>query len=133
MNLKCVHLLIYCLNLLEEKVRQRFIYCLDHHLVDRALNEMLKAGRFPGWFSREFCFDSLYARLNGLRECLSCASANDLLRLDGTNFNYHLELSERIIDWLIGETGMDRKVVQALAHELSDKLSKLLSEKQTPA
>lgn len=133
MELKCVHLLIVCLNLLEEKVKRRFSECLDNHRLDSALHSLMKNGRFPEWFSRAFHYDALYGSLGGVRECLSAASANGLLRMDGTHFNYHLELSGRLINYLLGGLNMKIEYAQSLAEELNKELTRMLDEKQPPA
>lgn len=133
MDLKCAHLLIACLNLLEEKIKERFTECLDHHWLDRALHQMIKEKLFPEWFSKEFHYDPLYARLGCLRNCLSAASANALLRMDGTNFHYHLELPEAVTDYLLSEIPFDKSRAKILAEKLGKLLSRFLSGQKLPA
>lgn len=123
----CIDLLVALLNLLDEKVRHRITELLDSHRLDQALHKMITARSFPEWFSKEFTFDSLYGRLNGLRECLSTASRNGFLRLDGTNFHYHADLSEYVVNALLADIPFDPAEAKRLAQELSRLLAESLS------
>ena len=127
--MKHVYLLITCLNLLDQVLKERFTEILDRRLLDRSLWKMIQSGHFPGWFAREFHYDALYSHLSGLREALSFASNNGLLRLDGSEFHYHLELSERVVDTLLEDILFERKEVRMLALELSGLLSQALALK----
>lgn len=121
-DLDCVCLLIACLNLLDKDTKNRITRFLDHHLLDRSLHQMMFRGFFPGWFSDSFCYDPLHSWLGGLRECLAFASANLLLRMDGTNFYYHPDLTGDTISRLLGEIPFNPQEAQALGRELSRSL-----------
>ena len=125
-NLRCAHLLMPVLNLMSENTKARFSEYLDSGRLDRSLNKMMRDGLFPDWFAKEFSYDPLYGRVNELRTLLSGAAFNGLLRLDGTHFQYHLELSEYLIDYLLTEVPLEKEKACVLA----EKLNELLTQNQ---
>ncbi len=122
----CVRLLIAVLNLLDEKAKSQITRALDHRVLDRAIHDMIAGKLFPAWFSKEFHLDPLYGTLDGLRQCLSMAAANGLLRMDGTYFDYHPDLSERVTDELLAGIPFEKREARKLGRTLNTFLTDAL-------
>ena len=113
-----VHFLFAVLGLLETDHKRYIGRLLDQKVIDRALRDMFQRELFPEWFQEEFSYDPLYVIMSGLRECFSQAAADLLIRLDGSDFKYHLELSEDEALRLTDDIPIERSTAQALAKEL---------------
>ncbi len=122
-RLDSMNLLVACFNLMEERNKERFEALLKTGKIDLALNQLLQDGTFPEWFSKDFSFNHVYKRLNGLHECLSLASSAGLLRMDGTNFDYHLDLTPRMIAHLMTNIPMANDDIRKIAKRLDSLLN----------
>ena len=122
-ELKSLYLLMACLNLMQQPTRERFEQLLKTRRMDRALHELLTNGVFPQWFRKNFFFDPLHGTLSGLREYLSAATANELVRMDGTNFAYHLELSPRLIAHLMCDVPLANDEIRKISKQLESLLN----------
>ena len=118
MRQRHVHFLFAILGLLEEDRKRHIAQLLDQKVIDRALRDMFQRKLFPEWFREEFSYDPLYAIMDGLRECFSQAAADLLIRLDGTDFKYHITLSEDEALHLADDIPLERSAAQALTKEL---------------
>jgi len=128
-GMKHVNLLIACLYRLEEKVKDRFEECLQYCWLDRALHKMLEEKLFPEWFADPFHYDPLYGRLNGLRDCLALAVRNLILRVDGTQFRYHLDqVSIEVTDHLLKDIPFEKEKAQELANRLNELLLQQMAD-----
>lgn len=115
----CACLIAALLSLLDDTQKHRITRLLDGGALDRSLDAMIRLNMFPGWFARSFAMDPLYGRLDGLRYCMTYAAREGLLRMDGTNFNYHPELSERVIDHLLESIPFEKAKAKDLARRLN--------------
>jgi hypothetical protein len=120
---RTTRLLIICFSGLDPRLKLQFDSFITNGRIDTVLHRMITQGLFPEWFCDELTFDPLYGRINGLRHKLAIASADLLIRIDGTTLQYHLEnLEPEEISRLRESIDLDAEYVASLTHHMNERL-----------